>query len=104
MKRLLSVLLLAIVLAAGAALAQPAALPDDARFDEPVSLSTGAEGEEPAQEEEDQVVAVRGGRDAGVHDAQRWERDDGQQCRGRQRHGRTLFGPQTQCAPFDGSH
>ena len=46
MKRFVPVLLLTFVLAAGVALAQPAALPDDARFDEPVSLSTGADGED----------------------------------------------------------
>ena len=46
MKRLVPALLLAFALAAGVALAQPAPLPDDARFDEPVSLSTGADGED----------------------------------------------------------
>jgi len=45
MKRLNPLLLLACVLATGAALAQPAALPDDARFDQPISFSTGADGE-----------------------------------------------------------
>jgi type II secretory pathway component GspD/PulD (secretin) len=46
MKRFAPVLLLALALAASVALAQPAPLPDDARFDEPVALSTGADGED----------------------------------------------------------
>ncbi len=46
MKRYVPVLLLALAFAASVALAQPSALPDDPRFDEPVALSTGADGEE----------------------------------------------------------
>ena len=46
MKRYVPVLLLALAFAASVALAQPAPLPGDARFDEPVALSTGADGED----------------------------------------------------------
>jgi len=46
MKRLTNLLLLASVLLAGAALAQSGALPDDARFDQPVEFSTSNGGEQ----------------------------------------------------------
>ncbi len=46
MKRLTTLLLLASVLLAGAALAQSGALPDDARFDQTVEFSTGNGGEQ----------------------------------------------------------
>ena len=46
MNRLTNLLLLASVLLAGAALAQSGALPDDARFDQPVEFSTGNGGEQ----------------------------------------------------------
>ncbi|MDZ7800457.1 MAG: hypothetical protein U5K81_06655 [Trueperaceae bacterium] len=46
MTRTLPLLLLASALLAGAALAQPAPLPDDERFDQTVSFSTGRQGED----------------------------------------------------------
>jgi type II secretory pathway component GspD/PulD (secretin) len=46
MKRFVPLLVLTLAFAASVALAQPSALPADARFDEPVALSTGADGEE----------------------------------------------------------
>lgn len=46
MTRLLTLLLLASALLAGAVAAQPAPLPPDERFDEPVSFSTTREGED----------------------------------------------------------